>query len=180
MALYIKKDMLNVAKSANLTVDLTKLGKVQLNRLYKFLMSGNILGDGVPAQITRGLLREHQAPYIHESTWHVHWVDLPAEARHELQTVGSALKMASNGELSRYDSTQWLDNMVAGNPDGELRKYSMRRMLNAHQTIKDVEQPYMECIRAIKLTPSDPIKQIAEGIKARSITELSIQIFTGE
>ena len=178
MALYLKKDMLNVAKSANLTVDLTKLGKVQLNRLYKFLMSGNIAGDGVPAQIANSIYKEHQQPLIHEHTGWVRWHTLPAEAIHELQTVGSAIKMASSGiEHSRYDSTQWLDNMVAGNPDGGIPKYSMRRMVG-EGTNADI--PYLKFIREIKLTPSDTIKQIAEGIKAQSINEVTIQIFTGE
>ena len=178
MAVYLKKDMLNVAKSAHITVDLTKLGKVQLNRLYKYLMSGNISGDGVPAQITRGLLREHQLPFIHENRWHVGWCDLPAEARHEIQTVGSAIKMASSGyEASRYSSTSWLDDMVAGNPDGVIPKYALRRLVDYKS---DADSPFLSCIREIKLTPSDAIKQIAEGIKARDINELSIQIYTGE
>lgn len=177
MALYLKKDMLNVAKSANLTVDLTKLGKVQLNRLYKFLMSGNIAGDGVPAQIANSIYKEHQQPLIHEHTWWVRWHTLPAEAIHELQTVGSAIKMASSGiEHSRYDSTQWLDDMVTGLPQGGIPKYALRRIIDC----RDIDNPFFKCIREIKLTPSDTIKQIAEGIKAQSINEVTIQIFTGE
>lgn len=178
MAVYLKQDMLKVAKSANLTVDLTKLGKVQTNRLYNFLMSGNISGDGVPAQLSRRLYKEHQLPYIHENRWHISWGGLTGEAIHELQTVGSAVKMASSGvEVSAYTTTSWLDDMVAGNPDGSIPKYMLRRMLGDGT---DAAKPYLEYIRAIKLTPSDTIKQLAEGIKARSITELSIQIYTGE
>lgn len=178
MAVYLKKDMLNVAKSAHITVDLTKLGKVQLNRLYKYLMTGNFTGDGVPVQIALSLYREHQAPYIHENKWYVGWGGLPAEAVHEIQTVGSALKMAMSGiEQSRYDSTQWLDDMVAGRTSGGIPKYSLRRILGDGT---DAAKPYLECIRAITLPPSDTIKQIAESIKARSINEVTIQIYTGE
>lgn len=178
MAIYLKKDMLNVAKSANLTVDLTKLGKVQLNRLYKFLMSGNISGDGVPAQIANALYKEHQQPNIHEHTWWVRWNNLPNEAIHEIQTVGCAIKMAMSGvEQSIYDSTQWLDDMVAGLPQGGVPKYALSRIVDYKP---DADNAFLSCIRAITLPPSDTIKQLAEGIKARSINEVTIQIYTGE
>jgi len=45
MAVYLKKGMLSVAKSVNVTVDLSKLGKISTNRIAKFLLTGNIQGD---------------------------------------------------------------------------------------------------------------------------------------
>jgi len=177
MAIYLKKDMLNVAKSANLTVDLTKLGKVQINRLYKYLMNGNIVGEGVPAQVALGLYKEYQAPYVHTMTWKVAWRGLPAEAIHEIQAVGSALKMVSDGLDVGYNSFHALNSMLSDDHSGEFPRYAVRRIVGYDD---NADKPYMDCIKAIKLTPSDTIKQLAESIKSRSINEVTIQIFTGE
>lgn len=177
MAIFLKKDLLNVAKSANLTVDLTKLGKVQINRLYKYLMNGNIVGEGIPAQVALGLYKQYRVPYVHTMTWKVEWRNLPAEALHEIQAVGSALKMAASGMDVGYNSFYSLNSMLSGEPSGEFPSYAVRRIVGYED---NAEKPYIDCIKSIKLAPTDTIKQLAESIISRSINEVTIQVYTGE
>lgn len=177
MALYLSKKMLDVASSANVNVDLTKLGTVQINRLYNYLMSGNIVGEGIPAQIALELYKQHQVPYIHIRTWSVKWRNLPAEALHEIQTVGSALKMAASGVDVGYELFHALNDMLSDEPSGDFPMYALNRIVGYGT---DADKPYMECIKAIKVAPTDMIKQLAESIKSRSINEVTIQIYTGE
>jgi hypothetical protein len=179
MALYLSKRMLNVTKSARVKIDLTKLGKVQLNRLHKFLTTGSVSGNGVPAQIAVGILQEYQAPYMHYySQWRFTWGNLPNETLEQISIVGNAVKLsAPNLEVTRYETLDWLDDLVTPKPSDELYIY---RLKNAYRYDPPGYQAYIDFLKAITVPQSDTITQLAESIKTRSIKEITIQIYTGE
>lgn len=166
MALYLKKDMLKVVKSAQVTVNLTKLGKVSTNRIAKFLVSGNIQGNAVTAQIARGILDELKEPYIHQTTWQIHWFNLPEQALDELRAVGNALNLAMPSEQRYWRHS--VESLMHPKPTGKIVTHT------------EAVKPFVNHMKTIKTPPSEAVIKIAQGIKSRSIKETTIQIYTGE
>jgi hypothetical protein len=180
MALYLKKGMLSVTKSVNVTVDLSKLGKISTNRIAKFLLTGNIQGEGIPAQVAQGILTNHNQPYIKSTTWIVRWHNLPDEALEQIQVVGGAVSLAFpniENHRGRYHKSEVINSLINPPSTGECYTYTIRNVYDYDVTLY---QPYLNHFKTIKLTPSDQIKRIAKGIKARTIQAITIQIHTGE
>jgi hypothetical protein len=179
MALYLKKGMLSVAKSVSVTVDLSKLGKISTNRIAKFLLSGIILGDGIPAQIANSILRQHKQPHLRHWGWSIEWVDLPEQAIEEIRTVGNAIKLsAPNLVPTRYQSHHWLnETLLNPQPTGSFGMYSLRGAFNYDE---EIVKTYSNHFKTIKLSPSDDIKQLAKGIKARTIKSITLTLYSGE
>lgn len=170
MALYLKADLLKVTKEVHATVDLTKLGKTQLNRVYKYLTTGNISGEAVPAQIALELLRQTNEPYIHTKSWAFHTQRLPQSAIDEIKVVIDAIRLAvGNDDGVREMELQMLS--------GAFPYWYLRRLFDFNA---ELYQPYLEHIKSITIQPSDAVRQIAEAIKARTMTEVTLTLHTGE
>lgn len=176
MAISIAKSMLNVSKLVNVTIDMNKISKVSTNRIHKFLTTGIVTGEGIAAQIALNILQKHNAPNIHKTKWRIKWHQLPAEEINAIQAVGSMVKLTAMSKYVEYFE-EYLEDSIEGKPSGSFSIWALCRAVGYAK--KDIA-PFINPIMAIKMPPSDAIKQIAEGIKARSITEITINLHTGE
>jgi hypothetical protein len=170
MALYLKANLLKVTKEVHATVDLTKLGKTQLNRVHKYLTTGNLSGEGVPAQIALGILRQTNSPYIHMRAYACQHNRLPQSAIDELNVVIDAIRMAVGDD----DGVREMAHEMLS---GYFSYYYLRRLFDFKAGLY---QPYLEHINSITIQPSDAVSQIAEAIKARTMTEVTLTLHTGE
>jgi hypothetical protein len=61
-------------------------------------------------------------------------------------------------------------------PQGQVATYHIRYAFD----YKEEAKPYTDHFKSITLTPSEQVKRIADGIKARTTKEITITLFTGE
>lgn len=171
MALYLKADLLKVAKEVHATVDLSKLGKTQLNRVYKYLTTGHVSGEAIPAQIAVELLKQNNEPYIHSKGWITIYNRLPQSALDEIKVVVDAIRMA-------VGVTDRLRDLERGMMHGTGFAHWYLRVLFDFKD--ELYQPYLSHLKTITIQPSDAVIQIAEAIKARTMTEVTLTLHTGE
>jgi hypothetical protein len=95
---------------------------------------------------------------------------LPQSAIDEIKVVVDAIRMALG---DRDDVREMAHEML----NGAFSYWYIRRLFDFKAGLY---QPYLEHIKSITIQPSDAVSQIAEAIKARTMTEVTLTIYTGE
>lgn len=166
MAITISEGLRSVATSINVTVAVDKLGKVQRNRLVKFLRTGNIKGNGIPARLALDLLSNHKAPSIHHGRWRVRWENLDEPALDDIYTIGAAIKMSIPS-----DQDYAPNEMLARIPNGSLYRYYYYRT-----EYGDLGKHLDTWLGELKFQQSKEVLALADGIMSGSVTTVTLDL----
>lgn len=153
---------LRVAKKVDITYDLTRLGKLQINRLVKGLRTGIVTGSyrSVPAKIVQKARVEHGAPMLRSHNQEVYWDCMDADNRDNdtfwglMNAVAIAYKVREGRES--YYSQRIRDKKQNGHAHG-IEPQLLKRILK----------------ESIITTPQS-VNKLADDIEAGRITEITV------
>jgi hypothetical protein len=98
----------------------------------------------------------------------------------EIRCVGNAINLAmpsQSQDTVRNSYFNWLTTLMNPKSQGQVATYHIRYAFDYKE---ELAKPYTDHFKSITLTPSEQVKRIADGIKARTTKEITITLFTGE